>query len=270
MSRETGEAPASWSMPDGVDAPLWHYTHSARLALSEDDYFRGHPLFAADARLLDARLVEPGRLVDLGCGAGRLSLHFARRGFRVTSVDLSGPMLATARAKARAEGLAIDAVRANLCRMALFPQASFDDAIAMFSTIGMIRGRDNRRRALAEAFRILRPGGRLALHAHNLWLNLGDRQGRRWLIGQIWGAILGRPGFGDRTMTYRGVAQMTVHLYRWRELRDDLHAAGFVLNEAIPLNSVTARVIRAPTILPGLRGGGWIVFASKPAQGSGG
>ena len=174
-------------------------------------------------------------------------------------------MLATARAKARAEGLAIDAVRANLCRMAMFPAASFDDAIAMFSTIGMIRGRANRRRALAEASRILRPGGRLALHAHNLWLNAGDRQGRRWLAGQIGGAILGRPGFGDRTMTYRGVPRMTVHLYRWRELRDDLRAAGFVLDESVPLNSVTARVITAPAILPGLRAGGWVVFARKPA-----
>src|SRR3954463_3497842 len=108
----------------------------------------------------------------------------------------------------------------------------------MFSTLGMIRGAAARRRALAEPARILRPGGRLALHAHNLWLNLGDSQGRRWLLGQAWSALRGRPGFGDRAMTYRGVPGMEVHLYRWRELKADLHAAGLAIEEAIPVDAI--------------------------------
>jgi SAM-dependent methyltransferase len=264
VSRDPGEAPPPWMLPEGVDGPLWHYTHSEHLAETEDEYFRGHPLFEADARLLGERFIEPGPLVDLGCGAGRLSLLFARRGFRVVGVDLSASMLATALGKARAEGLDMSVARANLCRLGMFADGTFAYALAMFSTIGMIRGAAARRRAVAEAFRILRPGGRLALHAHNVWLNLGDRQGRRWLAGQVWGAIRGRPGFGDRLMTYRGVHRMAVHLYRWGELRSDLYAAGFVLDEVISLNSVTARVIAAPALLPGVRAGGWIVLARKP------
>src|SRR5438309_1809746 len=80
-------------LPDGVNASLWQYTHEERLADTEDEYFHDHPLFEADARALEARFVEPGPLVDLGCGAGRLSLRFARRGFPVVAVDLSRPML---------------------------------------------------------------------------------------------------------------------------------------------------------------------------------
>ncbi|WP_435022236.1 methyltransferase domain-containing protein [Tundrisphaera sp. TA3] len=261
----SGEPPPDWMLPAGVDAPLWRYAHTPRLAVEEDDYFSGHPLFEADARALDARFVEPGPLVDLGCGAGRHSIRFARRGFPVTAVDLSAPMLRTVRAKAQAEGVAVDCVQANLCRLGCFPDATFASAISMFSTLGMIRGAARRREAVAEAFRILRPGGRLALHAHNVWLNLGDRQGRRWLLSELGRRWAGRiDEAGDRRMTYRGVAGMGVHLFTWKELAGDLGAAGFRIDEVLPIDAVHARPIRWPRLLRDLRAGGWLVFARKP------
>lgn len=257
------ECPPPWKMPEGVNAPLWHYAHSSRLAEEEDDYFSDHPLFRADAEALDARLLEPGPLIDLGCGAGRLAVRFARRGFPVTAVDLSNPMLVRVREKARGGGLDIATVRANLCRLGCFPDRTFRYALAMFSTIGMVRGAGPRRRAVAEAHRVLVPGGLLALHAHNLWLNLSDPQGRRWLVDQALRAARRRPGVGDRRMTYRGVPGMEVHLYRWRELAADLRASGFAIDEVLALDAVEARPIAAPWLLPGLRAGGWIVFARR-------
>ncbi len=264
MSGDGGvEVPPPWKMPTGVNASLWHYVHSDRLAADEDAYFRDHPLFRADTEALRSRWTEPGSLIDLGCGAGRLSLDFARRGFDVTSVDLSQPMLAKVREKARLEDLSIRTVRANLCRLGCFPGANFDMAIAMFSTLGMIRGAVPRRRAMVEIHRVLKPGGRLALHAHNLWLNLWDRQGRRWLLEQAGRYARGAGDAGDRTMTYRGVPGMEVHLYRWSELRADLRSAGFTIDETLALDAVSAKPIALPRIIPGLRAGGWIVFASR-------
>lgn len=264
MSGDLGDSPASWKLPEGVDTALWHYIRSTRLAESEDDYFHQHPLFEADARILKERFVKPGPLIDLGCGAGRLSIDFASRGFEVTSVDLSQPMLREVGRKAHLAFLPVRLARANLCRLGCFPTNTFSYAIAMFSTFGMIRSRAMRRKAMTEAFRILRPGGQLAFHAHNVWLNLNDKQGRSWLFEQLWNAIRGQAGFGDRTMTYRGISTMSVHLYRWSELKADLRACGFQLGEVIPLNAVTSQPIVAPKLFPGIRGGGWIVFATKP------
>jgi SAM-dependent methyltransferase len=255
--------PPAWRLPDGVDAPLWQYTHTPHLAADEDAYFAGHPLFLADEQILDDRFTDPGRLVDLGCGAGRHSIRFASRGFAVTAIDLSRSMLFVVGLKARALGVELLRVQANLCRLGFFPDQSFDYALSMFSTLGMIRGRDARRRALGEARRILRPGGRLALHVHNLWLNLRDPQGRRWLLHHAANVITRRDPLGDRRMDYRGINGMYVHLYRWGELKHELRRAGFRIDQVIPLDEISAAPIPMPALVPRFRAGGWIVFASR-------
>jgi len=255
--------PPAWRLPEGIDAPLWEYTHTSRLAAEEDAYFADHPLFQVDERALSERFVEPGLLVDLGCGAGRHALRFATRGFAVTAVDLSRPMLEKVRAKAAEQGMELTTVQSNLCRLSCFPDESFDFALSMFSTLGMIRGRQSRRRALGEARRILRRGGRIALHVHNFWLNLCNPQGRRWLCTQAWPAVFDRANLGDRRMNYRGIPGMKVHLYRWGELKHELRGAGFKIQEVLPLDEVSSAPIELPWLAHSLRAGGWIVFAVR-------
>jgi SAM-dependent methyltransferase len=246
-----------------VNASLWDYAHTARLAVEEDLYFGGHPLFKADAQALLARFVEPGRLIDLGCGTGRIALRFAREKFSVLAVDLSRAMLRRVGEKADADGLQLGRMQANLCDLRCLPDGSFRYATSMFSTLGMIRGPVARRRALAEASRILEQGGRLALHAHNIWLNFNSAEGRRWLLGQTWRAVWRDPAAGDRRMTYRGVPGMEVHLYRWGELKRALRRAGFKIDEVLPIKRVDSQPISAPWFWHGLRAGGWLVFARK-------
>jgi SAM-dependent methyltransferase len=255
--------PPSWRLPEGVDTPLWEYTHTPRLAAEEDAYFADHPLFQTDSEALDAHFVVPGRLVDLGCGTGRHAIRFAGRGFSVAAVDLARPMLEVAGRHAQLAGVELLRVESNLCRLSCFPDHVFDYALSMFSTLGMIRGQGSRRRALDEAGRILKPGGRLALHAHNFWLNLRDPQGRAWLGAQAWNALFDRRILGDRRMTYRGIPGMRVHLYRWGELNRALRRAGFRIDEVLPLDEIAATPIALPWLAHSFRAGGWIIFATR-------
>jgi SAM-dependent methyltransferase len=259
---ELPDDPPSWQLPPGVNASLWTYTRSARLAETEGSYFRDHPLFATDARLILERFSPPGRLIDLGCGAGRLAIPLARHGFSVTGVELSHPMLV--RLALDAGRIPVDRIRANLCDLRCIPDRTFDYAISMFSTLGMIRGARSRQEVLAESQRVLKPGGRLAIHVHNFYLNLRDPQGRGWLFGQIPRILFGHDDAGDRRRTYRGIPNMEVHLYRWNELRRSLRIAGLRIDEVIPLNEITAQPISSPGFLHPIRAGGWVVFASRP------
>ena len=256
------ENPPAWRLPPGVNASLWTYAHTPRLAHEEDHYFAGHPLFERDTIELDARFKTPGRLIDLGCGTGRHALRFASRGFESVAVDLSQFMLEQVGLKADAS-LPLHRVRANLCRLGCFPDATFDYALSMFSTLGMIRTPQTRRVALAEFARLLKPGGRLALHAHNIFLNLRDPQGRRWLLTQLGLFLRGSSSAGDQLMTYRGIPAMEVHLYRWGELRRDLTRAGLRIEEVVAIDEVMARPIAMPGLGHSLRAGGWILFCRR-------
>lgn len=50
----------------------------------------------------------PSSVLDLACGTGNTIIPFARRGYKTLGLDISGEMIAVARAKAREECLAID------------------------------------------------------------------------------------------------------------------------------------------------------------------
>lgn len=55
-----------------------------------------------------------GRALDLACGDGRHALYLARHGWRVDAIDFAHPGLARLLAAARREGLAVDALQADL------------------------------------------------------------------------------------------------------------------------------------------------------------
>ncbi len=57
------------------------------------------------------------------------------------------------------------------------------------------------------------------LHVHNRWYNLFSAEGRRWLLANIVGWLLGRDVEpGDKFFEYRGIPQMFLHVFTRHEL----------------------------------------------------
>jgi ubiquinone/menaquinone biosynthesis C-methylase UbiE len=101
-----------------------------------------------------------GDVLEVAVGTG-LNLPHYPAGIRLTGIDLSPAMLAIARDRARALGLAADLREASADALP-FPDGSFDTVVC---TVSLCNIPDDRA-TIGEMFRILRPGGRLILLDH--------------------------------------------------------------------------------------------------------
>jgi ArsR family transcriptional regulator len=104
------------------------------------------------------RLIEGKRILDLGCGNGRLSINLAQSGNRVTGVDTSEEQIRLARelgssATGNPVFLHVQMEETGL------PSASFDLVIVSQSLHHAAKPKE----AIAESFRLLVPGGRILI-----------------------------------------------------------------------------------------------------------
>jgi SAM-dependent methyltransferase len=258
-------APPDWQLPAGVSRGVWDYLRDPAVARGYDAALADCPLLTVDRLFAERHFGPPGRLLDLGCGTGRLLLPMARRGHWVLGVDLSEEMLRVAGAKARSAGVAVHLLKANLVDLAGLRDETFDYAACLFNTLGMVADADHRRRALAHVYRVLRPGGRFVLHAHNRWFNFWDPQGRRWLLGDVLRAALDRAHVGDRRMpAYPGSPGLTLHLFTRREVVRLLRQKGFRVLEVVPVSLRQDGQLPWPRLLGWLRAYGYLIAAERP------
>jgi len=101
-----------------------------------------------------------GKVLEMAVGTGR-NLPFYPREVHLTGIELSPKMLAIAHRRASEIGIEAD-LREGDAQNVPFPEASFDTVVA---TLALCTIPDDRR-AVAEAARVLRPGGRLLLLEH--------------------------------------------------------------------------------------------------------
>ncbi|MCI4371827.1 MAG: class I SAM-dependent methyltransferase [Thermoplasmata archaeon] len=153
-----------------------------RFAEYYDLLYHGFVDYEGDVAFLERvfrryRRGRPRSLLDLGCGTGNHALPLLRRGYGVTGLDASGPMLAIARRKARAEHLPLRLVRGNM-RSFHFGR-SFDAAVSMFGAFGYLLAKQDVQGCLRSVRRHLVPDG---LFAFEYWQTSGVRPGiQSWM-----------------------------------------------------------------------------------------
>jgi SAM-dependent methyltransferase len=125
-------------------------------------------LWPAEQQLIRAHVPAGGRLLDVGCGAGRTSIPLATMGWQVTGIDLSQAMVEVARDQAQAAGVRVDFHTMDVCRLQ-FADDSFDAALFSYNGIELLPGRAGKRRGLSQLHRVLRPGGILVFCTHSLF-----------------------------------------------------------------------------------------------------
>jgi SAM-dependent methyltransferase len=155
-------------------------------------------MLPADMRGMDA--------VELGCGTGYVAAWMARRGARVTGIDVSERQLETARRLSDEHALPLTLLHGS-AEHTTFGDATFDFAISEYGAAIWC----DPYVWLPEAYRILRPGGRLVFLGNHPLAHVCTP-----LDGADVGETLVRPYFGS-------------HLLDWTEVPIDPGGMEFTL-----------------------------------------
>jgi len=175
----------------------------------------GSPLGAVDG--LD--------VVELGCGTAYVSAVLAKQGARPVGVDITPAQLETARRCMAATGIEFPLVEADAGETGL-PSESFDLAVSEYGASIWIEPE----RFVAEAARLLRPGGRLVFMCNSTLLVLCSSEGEEtvgeWLLRPQFG--LGRLDWGEDGVDFHLPAGERIDL---------LHAHGFEVERLIEIQA---------------------------------
>lgn len=98
-------------------------------------------------------------VLDIASGAGTCAIAFARRAAKVYALDIKPDQVEVCRAEAEKAGLSnVEVLLQDTCNLP-FADHSFD----LITGTGALSNIDKPEQALAEAFRVLKPDGQLAL-----------------------------------------------------------------------------------------------------------
>jgi ubiquinone/menaquinone biosynthesis C-methylase UbiE len=125
----------------------------------------------------EASILKGKHLLEIGCGMGYDSLEFLKRGVRVTATDLTPNAVAITRRHFEVENVQAEAIQTANALDLPFEADTFDAVWAN----GVLHATGDTRRAIQEARRVLKPGGRAIIshfYRKPSWMYLLHHLGR--------------------------------------------------------------------------------------------
>lgn len=125
------------------------------------------------------------RILDAGCGTGFLTRFYAKKGYDVTSVDITPEAVRLTNESLKIYGLKANVQVGNLEEL-LFDDDSFDHIVSN----GVVHHTVHPSKAVDELFRVLKPGGKLSLAVY--FRNIALRYPVWYLTRTLMGALFGK------------------------------------------------------------------------------
>ena len=212
----------------------------------DEDFLRTLPIATREQTNLEAEFLSSvfkqqpsAELLDVACGYGQQAMALSQKGFRVTGIDLSLPLLLRAADDAQKQNLSVNFVHADMREIAY--HAQFDGAYCMHSSFGYFDEDANLKTATA-LFNALKPGARFVLDVINRDYVVGDIPSRVWWEGNAC-VVLEEVDFNfqtSRILIHRSIVfgegrqveqEISLRAYSLHEIGRLLRTAGFRILE---------------------------------------
>jgi SAM-dependent methyltransferase len=141
----------------------WEVFFDAHAPIYDQQVYTTNTVSEVDFLIDELQLLPGSKVLDIGCGTGRHSIELAKRGYRVTGLDLSSEMLLRADAAAKAANVSVQWLRGDATSFEM-PER-FDAAICLCEGAFGLLGQDDDPidqplSILSNLSRSLKPDGR--------------------------------------------------------------------------------------------------------------
>jgi len=192
------------------------------------------------------------KVLDAGCGSGRLIDILADFDVKYTGVDASNAQMESLRQNYASKlKTPLELIQSSITNLSMLGDGVYDIVFCL-ATLHHIPSRELRQRVINEFYRILRPGGKLIMANWNLW--------SRWATKKYWPEILRvfwphknldrgdllipwKLRSGEKILRY-------IHCFSRRSLKKLMSGAGFkILENRFASDSGTSNIFMGKNIL---------------------
>lgn len=210
--------------------------------------FMHQGFWESERKLIEKYFKTNSKIIDVGCGSGRITIPLCMLGNEVIGTDQTSEMIDIARKIGLSTNLNIG-YRIGKASDINFNDEYFDYAIFSNNGLGQIPGKGERQRALSEISRVLKPGGTLILCVHQRYYLSPTLFFWSWKFLEFYflrflGLMIKEVDFGDLFLKEdkegKPLKQKRfVHIAGKSKVRDCLRKAGFKIEECKKMSKLS-------------------------------